>query len=127
MGDSITIDDVISDLRLGEYREDWDIINADGSRLAEFVGYVFARVQRMEDDVQGELLELVLDSANRAVREGGTGEWAAGEVRRTLAAVGRGEMVKLVLEYWRRYWGKGTDDRMLPLFAAIQDDPSTAG
>lgn len=104
------IDDVIRDLRLHPYSQDWGIICADRARLNEFADYLVAHSSMVDEEAQGELVELILASAD----DGSDDPTAAGAVARALAAcLNRGALVSLILRYWQEYWRMTGRDRLL--------------
>ena len=81
--------------------QDWAIICSDESRLDEFADYLVTHWAAADEEARGELLELVLASAD----DGSNDQAAARTVARVVAACpDRGPLVSIIVEYWEEYW-----------------------
>ena len=97
----MTLDDAIRDLRICPYTQDWAIINSDDDRLDEFADYLVTNWAAGNEEARGELLELVLASADDGLNDA----TAARAVARVIAACpDRGPLVSLIVFYWKDYW-----------------------
>ena len=97
----MTLDDAIRDLRLCPYTQDWAIISSDEDRLEEFANYLVTHWAAANEEARGELLELVLASAD----DGPNDSITARAVARVVAACpDRGPLVSLIVESWKEYW-----------------------
>lgn len=115
-----SIEDVIRDLVLGGYGQDWGIINSDACRLPEFASYLVANATRLDDEARGELLELVFASAEDVVGEGGRAEDAMRQIERALGACGRGDLVRLIIRHWDEVWGAQLEERVRALQTTLR-------
>lgn len=84
-----------------EHHQDWGIQLADPGRLPEFVSYYREHQAEFDEWAQEfDLGELLLESANDALRDGGQPHSLIEEVVSLIAARREHEPTQFLLEYW---------------------------
>lgn len=96
-----------ADLGLKSERQDWGIINADGSRLGDFIQY--ASRDGLTPQQRYVLSELVFASANEAMIEGVFDDTAAEVLSGFIESEADGVSDRL------RYWSSLDDDVEFPI------------